>query len=110
MSDFANATCSESPTGRVEAGEGGAVAELAATVNEQLRPPERRACMPIDLARGLTRERDRHQEAIQVLLRAETIAPQRIHASVFARQAIESQLTAAGGAELRTLAHRAGVA
>src|SRR5262249_13613180 len=72
----------------VEAGEGGAVADLAGEVNETLLPPERRACMLIDVARGLARERDRHQDAVQTLLRAEVLAPQRVHAHPFAREAI----------------------
>jgi transcriptional regulator with XRE-family HTH domain len=94
----------------VEAGEGGAVAELAARVNETLLPPERRACMLIDVARGLARESDRHQDAVHMLVRAEALAPQRVHAGVFAREAIGSLLSAAGGTELRGLARRAGVA
>ncbi len=93
----------------VEAGEGGAVAELASEVNETLLPPERRACLLIDVARGLARERDRRQRAVDVLLRAEALAPQRVHAGVFAREVIGSLLSAAGGADLRGLARRAGV-
>lgn len=94
----------------VEAGEGGAVAELASEVNESLLPPERRACLLIDVARGLARERDRRQQAVDVLLRAEALAPQRVHAGVFAQEVIGSLLSAAGGADLRGLARRAGVA
>jgi transcriptional regulator with XRE-family HTH domain len=94
----------------VEGGEGGAVAELAATVNEALLPPFRRASILVDVARGLARERDRHQEAIQALLRAETLAPQRVHADASARETIGSLLSTAGGSDLRNLARRAGVA
>ena len=94
----------------VEADEGGTVAELAARVNEALLPPFRRASMLVDVARGLARERDRHQEAIQVLLRAEALAPQRVYADAFAREAIASLLSTAGGSQLRSLARRTGVA
>jgi hypothetical protein len=66
--------------------------------------------MLIDVARGLARERDRRQDAVQMLLRAEALAPQRVHAGVFARGAIGSLLSTVGGTELRGLARRAGVA
>jgi hypothetical protein len=59
---------------------------------------------------GLARERDRHQDAFQVLLRAETLAPQRVHAVASGREAIASLLSAAGGSDLRSLARWAGVA
>lgn len=94
----------------VERGEGGAVAELAAAVNRSILRPSRRTAMLMSVGRGLTRERDRHQEAVQAFLRAEALAPQRVHADPFTREAIGSLLSAAGGAELRGLARRAGVA
>jgi len=94
----------------VERGEGGAVAELAATVNSSILRPSRRTAMLMSVGRGLARERDRHQEAVQAFLRAEALAPQRVHADPFTREAIGSLLSAAGGAELRGLARRAGVA
>jgi hypothetical protein len=93
-----------------ERGEGGAVADLAAAVNEAMLPPFRRVTLLIDVGRGLARERDRHEEAIQAFLRAEALAPQRVHAHPFAREAIASLLFAAGGTQLRNLARRAGVA
>ena len=94
----------------VERGEGAVVADLAAGVNSAILRPSRRAAMLMSVGRGLARERDRHQEAVQVFLRAEALAPQRVHADPFVREAIGSLLSAAGGAELRGLARRAGVA
>jgi transcriptional regulator with XRE-family HTH domain len=94
----------------VEQGEAGLVAELAASVNDAMLPPYRRVSMLVDVGRGLARERSRHQEAIQALLRAETIAPHQVHADPFAREAVAALLSAAGGPELRNLARRAGVA
>jgi transcriptional regulator with XRE-family HTH domain len=94
----------------VEQGEGGAVAELAAQVNEAMLPPFRRASMLTDLGRGLARERGRHEEAIQVLLRAEALAPHQVHGDPFAREAVAALLTTAGSAKLRSLARRVGVA
>jgi transcriptional regulator with XRE-family HTH domain len=93
-----------------ERGEGGVVAELAAAVNEAMLPQFRRATLLIDVGRGLARERDRHEEAVQAFLRAEALAPQRVHTHPFAREAIASLLFAAGGTQLRNLARRAGVA
>jgi transcriptional regulator with XRE-family HTH domain len=93
----------------VEAGEGGAVAELAAKVNDALLPPYRRAGMLTDVGRGLARERGRHAEAIQALLRAEALAPHQVHADPFAREAVAALLFTAAGSDLRDLAHRAGV-
>jgi hypothetical protein len=66
--------------------------------------------MLIDTARGLARERDRHQDAIRALMRAEAIAPHHVHADPFARETVASLLFTDGGAELRNLARRAGVA
>lgn len=94
----------------VEQGEGGAVAELAAEVNEAMLPPFRRASMLADVGRGLAREHGRHGEAVRALLRAEAIAPHQMHADPFTRQAVASLLSAAGGADLRNLARRVGVA
>jgi transcriptional regulator with XRE-family HTH domain len=94
----------------VERGEGGVVAEMAAAVNEAMLPPYRRVSLLVDVGRGLARERGRQQDAIQALLRAETIAPHQVHADPFAREAVAAMLSRAGGPELRNLARRAGVA
>src|SRR5262249_2270254 len=94
----------------VEAGGGDVAAELAATVNQALLPPSRRAQLLVDVGRGLARERNQHHEAIRMLLRAETLAPQFVHAAPAARDAIPSLLSATGGTDLRGLARRAGVA
>jgi transcriptional regulator with XRE-family HTH domain len=94
----------------VEQGEGGAVAELAAGVNSAILRPSRRAAMLMAVGRGLAREHHRHQEAVQVLLRTEALAPQRVHADPLVRETISSLLSVVGGADLRGLARRAGVA
>jgi hypothetical protein len=89
------------------------VTSCSAALNEAMRsgllPPERRVCMLLDVARSPARERNRRQEAVQVLLRAER-SRRRAHANTSAHETIGSPLSAADVANLRALAHRPAVA
>lgn len=98
-----------------EFGDGVAVAERARSVNVQAIPSRsRQAEMYMEVGRALLTDARRREQGIQVLLRAEQIAPQRVHADVFTREAVADHLRAArrdaGGRELRGLAWRLGLA
>lgn len=100
----------------VERGESGAkIAELAAAVDERkLTTRTRRADFLIDVGRGVARDPKAAGEAIGWLRRAEETAPQRVRNSATAREAVGYLITRAkatvGGAELRGMASRMGVA
>jgi hypothetical protein len=79
----------------VERGEAGAVAEIAAQINDALLPPFRRASLLADVGRGLAREPGRQDEAVEAFLRAEAIAAHQLHADPYARETIASMLTTA---------------
>jgi len=63
-----------------------------------------------DTARALAQLRGRDREAIRFLLTAERIAPQHLHASPIAQETTRALLERSGGAELRGLCERLGVA
>lgn len=100
---------------RTELGDGPAVADTARTVRaEQIPAPGRRAAFYADLGRALISERTTQDRGVASLLRAEKLAPQRVHNDVFVREGIADLLRTArrdaGGRELRGLAYRMGVA
>lgn len=98
-----------------ELGDGVTVAEKARAVNVQAIPSiSRQAELHMEVGRALLTDPRRRDQGVQVLLRAEHIAPQRVHADVFTREAVADHLRAvrrdAGGRELRGLAWRLGIA
>lgn len=98
-----------------EFGEGARVAEIARDVHPDLIPsPSRQAEFWADLGRSLLGESRTRKEGLAAILRAESLAPQRIRNDLFVREAVASQLRSArqkaGGRELRGLAWRMGVA
>ena len=98
-----------------ELGDGVLVAEHARAVNVAALPSSsRQAEFYMEVGRALLTDTRRRDDGIQVLLRAETLAPQRVHADVFTREAVADHLRSArrdaGGRDLRGLAWRLGVA
>ncbi|MBF6464435.1 helix-turn-helix transcriptional regulator [Nocardia beijingensis] len=99
----------------MEFGDGVKVAEDARKVNVDSIPSKsRQAEFYMEVGRALLTEPTRREQGIHVLLRAEHLAPQRVHADVLAREAVADVLRAArrdaGGRELRGLAWRLGIA
>jgi transcriptional regulator with XRE-family HTH domain len=99
----------------VELGEGGRVGDIAAQVDPSvIRSRGRQAAYYADLGRGLAQVRGKDLEALAMLRRAEQLAPQQIRTSPPVRETVGMMLqrarAAAGGRELRGLAHRMGVA
>ncbi|WP_280264644.1 helix-turn-helix domain-containing protein [Nocardia wallacei] len=99
----------------LELGDGAAVAERARSVNIAAVPGKsRRAEFFMEVGRSLLTDPHRRDEGVSVLLRAEQLAPQRVHADVFVREAVADHLRAArrdaGGRNLRGLAWRLGIA
>lgn len=98
-----------------ELGDGGKVPEIARTVNvEALPSPSRRAEFYAEVGRNLlgrARTRDQGEEA---LMRAHSLAPQRVLNDVFVREAVADQIRtdrrSAGGRNLRFLAWQMGLA
>jgi transcriptional regulator with XRE-family HTH domain len=98
-----------------ELGEGPKVAELARDVRPEAIPAAaRRAMFYSDLGRALVVERSTREQGIRALVKAESIAPQRVRHNVFVRELVADLLTTArrdaSGRELRGLAWRMGVA
>lgn len=98
-----------------EFGDGPQVAERARTVNIAALPStSRQAEMHMEIGRALMTDPKRRDQGVQVLMRAEALAPQRFHADVFVREVVADHLRAArrdaGGRELRGLAWRLGIA
>jgi transcriptional regulator with XRE-family HTH domain len=98
-----------------ELGEGPKVAELARGVRPEAIPAAaRQAMFYSDLGRALVAERPSRDEGIRALVKAESIAPQRVRHNVFVRETVANLLTTARtdatGRELRGLAWRMGVA
>jgi transcriptional regulator with XRE-family HTH domain len=98
-----------------ELGDGVSVAERARSVNVAALPSSsRQAEFYMEVGRALLTDTRRRDEGIQVLLRAESLAPQRVHADVFTREAVANHLRTArrdaGGRDLRGLAWRLGIA
>jgi len=99
----------------LELGGGAEVADAAAAVNiEAIPSPSRRAEHWMDVGRALLTEPRRRDAGVAALLRAESLAPQRVHADVLVREAVADHLRAArrdaGGRNLRGLAQRIGIA
>lgn len=99
----------------LELGDGVKVAERARSVNiRSIVSPTRHAEFYMEVGRSLLTERNHREEGIKVLLRAEHLAPQRVHNDILAREAVADALRAArrdaGGRELRGLAWRIGIA
>ncbi|MQY20652.1 hypothetical protein NRB20_37600 [Nocardia sp. RB20] len=98
-----------------ELGDGVPVAEQARSVNVAALPStSRQAEFYMEVGRALLTDTHRRDEGIHVLLHAESLAPQRVHADVFTREAVADHLRAArrdaGGRDLRGLAWRLGIA
>jgi transcriptional regulator with XRE-family HTH domain len=99
----------------LERREYGQVLEVAKTVHPELLPATvHQAGFFADVGQVLVAEKKTRDKGIRVLVRAEQLAPQRIHHDVFVREAIAGMLRQArgdaGGRELRGLAWRMGVA
>lgn len=99
-----------------ELGEGaGRVAELAKDVHPELIPSAARVAMyEADLGRALIGEKRYRLAGVQALVRAESVAPQRMHHNVLYRQAVAGGLrwakaTTPEGRELRRLAYVIGM-
>ncbi|MGH3693874.1 MAG: helix-turn-helix domain-containing protein [Pseudonocardiaceae bacterium] len=99
----------------LELGEPGRVPELARDVEVAAIPSAgRQATFYGDLGRGLATIRGREAQAVEALLRAERLAPQRIRTSPFVRETV-TDLRRRGrrhawGREVRGMAHRMGLA
>jgi transcriptional regulator with XRE-family HTH domain len=95
--------------------EPGAINAIAQTVLiEAIPSSSRRAEFYADWALSLLRDKRSSSEGLTLLLRAEELASQRIHADVLISEAVAAQLrqarSDAGGRDLRGLAYRMGVA
>jgi transcriptional regulator with XRE-family HTH domain len=98
-----------------ELGDGARVAEQARTVNAAALPStSRQAEFYMEIGRALLTDHKRRDQGVAVLMRAEQLAPQRVHADLLAREAVADVLRAArrdaGGRDLRGLAWRLGIA
>ena len=94
----------------VEAGADEAALAAAVHVDPRSMPsPSRRASHYLDVARAAAHQRRTRQQATELLVQAERLAPQYVRAHPGAREAVSELLVAAGGRELRGLAHRVGV-
>ncbi|MBB5159098.1 helix-turn-helix domain-containing protein [Saccharopolyspora phatthalungensis] len=97
-----------------ELGEGAKVAEIARHVRPEAVPAKaRRAMFYADLGRALASEKRTREQGIRALIKAESIAPQRIRNNIFVRETVADLLRQArrdaGGRDLRGLAWRMGV-
>jgi hypothetical protein len=99
----------------LELGEGAKVVETARGVHVKSIPSQsRQSEFYADVGRALLMEKRSRGEGLKLLLRAEKLAPQRIHADIFVREAVSDLLRSsrreASGRDLRGLAYRMGVA
>ncbi|WP_280254309.1 helix-turn-helix domain-containing protein [Nocardia abscessus] len=99
----------------MEFGDGAKVAEQARGVKVHTIPSKsRQAEFYMEIGRALLTDPAKREQGVRVLLRAEDLAPQRVHADLLAREAVADVLRAArrdaGGRELRGLAWRLGIA
>jgi transcriptional regulator with XRE-family HTH domain len=96
----------------VELGEGARLQKRASIDPTNLGSSNRQATYFSDLGRGLAQTRRDDSRALAALLRAETIAPQRVRLSPAVRESVGSMLRRAranaGGDDLRRLARRMG--
>lgn len=97
-----------------ELGDGGAVAGMPTPDVTTIGSSNRRATMYVDLGRCYAQTGRHDGEAMAALLRAETIAPQRVRLSPAVRETVGSMLRrarlSAGGRDLQALAARLGTA
>jgi len=95
-----------------ELGDGGAAADLPRLDVSALGSANRKATMYAELGRCLAQTRKHDGEAVGALLRAESIAPQRIRLSPLVRETVGSMLRRArrSGRDLQALAARLDVA
>ena len=85
---------------------------LAAAIRvdpRRMASPSRRASHYLDVARAAVGQRRTRTRAAELLMQAERLAPQYVHAHPSAREAISELLVTAGGRDLRGLARRVGV-
>jgi transcriptional regulator with XRE-family HTH domain len=99
----------------LEFGDGARVAEEARNIHVDAIPSKsRQAEFYMEVGRSLMTDSKHRDNGVAVLLRAEDLAPQRVHADVFVREAVADHLRAArrdaGGRNLRGLAWRLGIA
>lgn len=99
----------------LDLGEHGQALEVAKTVHPELLPGRvRQAEFWAEVGRTLAAERKTRDKAVQVLVHAEQLAPQRIRHDMLVREVVADLLRRArrdaGGRELRGLAWRMGVA
>jgi len=98
----------------LERGEGAKVRELARDVDPTaVKSASRCAAFYADLGQGLATERVHRQEAVAALRTAERLAPQRVRANPFVREAVLDLMGRARrdavGRELRGMAYRMGI-
>ena len=99
----------------VELGEPGRAREIARLIDPSRVPSAaRQAMFWADLGCGMAQERSTRDEAVGALLRAETIAPQRIRPDPSVRETIadllrRGQRDAAASRDLRGMAYRMGI-
>lgn len=100
----------------VERGEGGKAVEIARALPADSLPPsaERQSALYLDVGRGLATEKATRDQAVMAFRHAEDIAPQKVRANPFVREAVTDLLRRArrdaGGRELRGMAYRMGLA
>ncbi|MEU4801370.1 helix-turn-helix transcriptional regulator [Actinosynnema sp. NPDC023587] len=97
-----------------ELGDGGKVGEIARTVEWQVMPVSRQGAFWMDLGRGLLQDKKTRERGLKAILQAEALTPQQVRINPFAREAVSDLLRRAkreaGGADLRALAWRMGIA
>ncbi|WP_167485881.1 helix-turn-helix domain-containing protein [Nocardia terpenica] len=99
----------------MEFGDEGRVAEQARGVRVDAIPSKsRQAEFYMEVGRSLLTDAKHRDKGVEILLKAEDLAPQRVHADVFVREAVADHLRSArrdaGGRNLRGLAWRLGIA
>lgn len=99
----------------LELGDSAKVVETARGVHVKAIPsPNRHAEFFAELGRAMLAEKRSRDDGLTMLLRAEKLAPQKLHANVFVREAVSDLLRVgkreASGRELRGLAYRMGIA
>ncbi|GAB3432838.1 helix-turn-helix domain-containing protein [Actinophytocola sediminis] len=97
-----------------EFGYAGKVAELARGTRPELLPsPARQAEFYADLGRALAQDKRTRGEAVRLLRKAETLAPQLVHHKLFVRETVTDLLLRlqddTARRQLRGLAHRIGL-
>jgi len=99
----------------LELGDGLKIVETARAVHvEEIPSPKRQSNFFSDIGRAFLTEKRTRDNGIAMLMRAEKLAPQRVHNDPFVREAVGDALRAArreaGSRELRYLAYRMGLA